>query len=422
MKCSLCSNYLSNKKKCLLCHKLFCSSICIESHFVFAHNKPINQNYINKNNNLQNHKNKNIIEQFKEEKKEKEKEDEIILQSPYLIPGILNLKRTYDQNYSLKNLVPVYEKDRNDIPKIIGNGSFGEVFLYMNKRNKKYYAVKHMEKKILIEKLNNLDSIYKEINIQSRIDHPNILPILFVNETISEFDIVLEYSSYGNLFHYIRKNKSLNESLSFRLFIQVVNAVFFLHKNNLIHRDIKPENILIFEKNHLKLCDFGWCAKIEEGEQRCTFCGTTEYMSPELVNHTEYSKEVDIWSLGILLFEMIHGYSPFRPDKPNFAAKDVVYNIRLHKLKFKKDVSEECMKLIYHLLDKNPNKRFKVEDIFNSEFVKYYEKMKFGFPSNSLVEEYKEKFENLKIKKKVYFNLNKELISYANTFLNKDLS
>ena len=105
--------------------------------------------------------------------------------------------------------------------------------------------------------------------------------------------------------------------MAFSLFIQVVNAVYFLHKNNLIHRDIKPENILIFENNIIKLCDFGWCVKLEEGEQRGTFCGTTEYMSPELVNHEEYSKEIDIWSLGVLLYEMVHGYSPFRPDKPN---------------------------------------------------------------------------------------------------------
>ena len=177
--------------------------------------------------------------------------------------------------------------------------------------------------------------------------------------------------------------------MAFSLFIQVVNAVYFLHKNNLIHRDIKPENILIFENNIIKLCDFGWCVKLEEGEQRGTFCGTTEYMSPELINHEEYSKEIDIWSLGVLLYEMIHGYSPFRPDKPNFNQRDVIENIRKHRLKFNNNISQKCKDLIYHLLDEEADKRYKIDDIFNSDFVKYYENKQFGFPDKFLVEKYK---------------------------------
>ena len=309
------------------------------------------------------------------------------IKSPYLVPGILNThKKSYDEKYNIENFIPIFE-DRK--PKIIGCGSFGKVFLVLNIINKKLYAIKHMDKNSLSTKLNSLEGIYKEIYIQSRIDHPNILPILYVNETTSEFDLILEYASGGSLFHYIREKQYLSEPLAFRLFIQVVNAVYFLHKNNFIHRDIKPENILLFDNNVIKLCDFGWCVRLEEGQQRITFCGTTEYMSPELVNHEEYSKEIDVWSLGVLLYEMVHGFSPFRPDKPNFNAKDVIKNIRLHKLKFHKYVSEECKELIYHLLDEDPNKRYKVEDIFNSDFVKFYEEKHFGFPDKYLIEKYK---------------------------------
>ena len=323
------------------------------------------------------------------------------IKSPYLIPGILNIQRiNYNEKYNLDNFIPIFE---NGKPKIIGCGSFGQVFLVMNTINKKLYAIKHMEKKSLSAKLDSFEGIYKEIYIQSRIDHPNILPILYVNETHSDFDLVLEYASGGSLFHYIRRKKYLTEPQAFSLFIQVINAIYFLHKNNFIHRDIKPENILLFENNIIKLCDFGWCVKLEEGQQRGTFCGTTEYMSPELVNHEEYSKEIDVWSLGILLYEMVHGYSPFRPDKPNFNAKDVIQNIRLHKLKFNKNITEECKQLIYHLLDEDPNKRFKVEDIFYSDFVKFYENKKYALPDKYLIEKYK--FKLAKAHSNLYYKL-----------------
>ena len=182
----------------------------------------------------------------------------------------------------------------------------------------------------------------------------------------------MEFAKHGNLYHYIKRNSYLSEEKSFKYFIQVVNAVYFLHKNDLIHRDIKPENILIFEDGIIKLCDFGWCTKLNGG-QRITFCGTVEYMSPEMVNKEEYSKEIDIWSLGILLYEMIHGYSPFRPDKPKFNMNDVIGNIKIKNLKFNNDISDECKELIIHLLDRDITKRYKIEDIYKSKFVKFYE-------------------------------------------------
>ena len=385
----------------------------MESHLFLFHKKnlllnmPINNNPIYTNDNYIQNNNKN----------------ENIVVSPYLIPGIFNKRRKYDEKYNLNNFISIFE---NEKPKIIGGGSFGQVFLVMNTINEKLYAIKHMSKKNLSSKLNSLEGIYKEIYIQSRIDHPNILPILNVKETSTDFHLVLEYASGGSLFQFIRKNKYLDEPLTFSLFIQVVNAVYFLHKNNLIHRDIKPENILLFENNTIKLCDFGWCVKLEEGQQRGTFCGTTEYMSPELVNHEEYSKEIDVWSLGILLYEMVHGYSPFRPDKPDFNAKDVIENIRLHKLQFHKSISEECKELIYHLLDEDPIKRYKVEDIFNSDFVKFYEKRKYAFPDSYLFEKYK--FKLSKCHTSSYHNYkvykNKTTIhskSFTNNIICKDI-
>ena len=318
MKCSNCYAILVSTYRCRYCPNHFCSLSCLDYHC--SKNHPEN-----------NITTVNIPQ----------------INSPYLIYGIINNSIIYDSFYSLKNFVPIY--DEYGKVKIIGSGSYGQVYLALHSINKKYYAIKHMDKKKLYSLLHSLSSIQKEIDIQSKIDHPNIVKLLFVKETNISYDLVMEYASDGSLFHYIRKFKGLNENKTFSLFIQVVNAVNFLHQNDLIHRDIKPENILMYENNVVKLCDFGWCVKLD-GHQRGTFCGTTEYMSPELVNHEGYGKEIDVWSLGVLLYEMIHGYSPFRPNKPKFNEKDVMENIKNHNLIFGRRVSDECKNLIYHLI------------------------------------------------------------------------
>ena len=356
MKCSNCYAILVSTYRCRYCPNHFCSLSCLDYHC--SKNHPEN-----------NITTVNIPQ----------------INSPYLIYGIINNSIIYDSFYSLKNFVPIY--DEYGKVKIIGSGSYGQVYLALHSINKKYYAIKHMDKKKLYSLLHSLSSIQKEIDIQSKIDHPNIVKLLFVKETNISYDLIMEYASDGSLFHYIRKFKGLNENKTFSLFIQVVNAVNFLHQNDLIHRDIKPENILMYENNVVKLCDFGWCVKLD-GHQRGTFCGTTEYMSPELVNHEGYGKEIDVWSLGVLLYEMIHGYSPFRPNKPKFNEKDVMENIKNHNLIFGRRVSDECKSLIYHLLDPNINNRYKVEDIYNSDFVKKYELMHYNYPDNNLVMKY----------------------------------
>ena len=374
MKCLNCQTDLISIFRCRYCSQTLCSLQCLEDH----------------------------CSKFHSMKKESLSNSSKI-NSPYLLQGFLNTSIIYDSFYSLDNFVPVY--DENGKVQIIGSGSYGQVYLALHILNKKYYAIKHMDKKKLFSLLHSLNSIQKEIDIQSKIDHPNIVKLLYVKETHISYDLVMEYASMGSLFHYIRKYKGLNENKTFSLFIQVVNAVNFMHSNDLIHRDIKPENILIFENNIIRLCDFGWCVKLE-GHQRGTFCGTTEYMSPELVNHQGYGKEIDVWSLGILLYEMIHGYSPFRPNKPKFNEKDVMENIKNHNLIFGKTVSEECQQLIYHLLDPDINKRYNVEDIYNSSFVKKYEKLHYSFPDANLVQHYNKQNINANIKNNENIDVN----------------
>ena len=356
MNCFSCSKNMQKEIKCSQCINIFCCDSCVAFHYIFYHQNEINVQDINNDNS---NNNLNINENKK---------------SPFITEGYFLKEIKYESIYDIKNFK---HQLVNGKPKLLGYGSFGNVFLEINKINKKFYAIKHIEKKRIYKALHTLDNIYNEIKIQSKICHPNIVKILYANESEKYFDIVLEYANKGNLFYYIQENENLSESKSFKIFIQIVNAVYFLHKNNFIHRDIKPENILLFDKNVAKLCDFGWCVEFND-EPRNTFCGTTEYMAPEMLNEKNYGKEIDIWSLGILLYEMLHGHSPFKPNKPNFNDKDVIKNIIYqNNIKYKNNLSKECIELMNHLIDKNIKRRYSLDDIINSEFVKKFEKLEY---------------------------------------------
>ena len=277
----------------------------------------------------------------------------------------------YNPIYELVNFSLVC--DENGQLRIIGNGTYGQVFLAQNNIDNKLYAIKHMEKKVIMNHLNDLSQIYSEINIQSRINHPNIIKLLYVKETETAFDLVMEYAPCGSLFEYVIKCKGLPEKVCYKYFIQIVNAIKFLHENNIIHRDLKPENILIFNANLVKLCDFGWAIQTEDELPGGSFIGTIEYMAPEIINFKNYGKEMDLWTLGILLYELIHAFSPFRPKKSKFDKSELIDNIKEHKIEFYLPLSDECKNLIISLLEVDPKKRCTIDEILNSDFVKMHE-------------------------------------------------
>ena len=405
MKCRNCFKVIFSQIKCNSCNNLFCSNSCLDSHLFINHRSA----------NLQ----KNKI--YEKPKIERINNNENIIPysifSPYITDGYISNQIKYESIYDLNNFIPVLEFNS---PKIIGIGSYGKVYLYRNITDKKLYAIKHLDKMILCKSIHTIKRIYDEINIQSRIHHQNIVRLLNVKENDKSIYLIMEYANTGSLFKYIRDKQCLSEEESFKFFSQIINAIYCLHKNDFIHRDIKPENILIFDNKVCKLCDFGCCVELN-GKQRSTYCGTTEYMSPEIVNKMEYSKEIDIWSLGILLYEMIHGYSPFNPNNEYYNTKEVIDKIKIHDLHFDINISKECKDLICHLLDKNAKNRYKIEDIFNSDFIKKYEKKKLYFTNEKYINNTNENKLNLKdIKKSNNTLLLSSLIENDN-LLNKTL-
>ena len=195
----------------------------------------------------------------------------------------------------------------------------------------------------------------------------------------------MEYVNKGSLHTLIQQtyqnSNSFTEKQAFKYFIQTVSAVYFLHENNLVHRDIKPENLLLDDKDQIKLCDFGWCVELTIGN-RITFCGTYEYMAPEIIKEMPYNHSIDTWSLGVLLYELLHGYSPFKskdsdssPSDQNENYSDIFKNIV--KVKFsidRKDISEDCVDLIHKLLSLDNKTRIKIKDILTHQWVTNFEK------------------------------------------------
>ena len=355
--CPTCSKEISTLKflKCKFCEQNFCSLTCLINHAQKHQSNPnLSTNLVNS---LKRRQSENLTEQYS-----------------FITSGDFRDRINFDKKYDFHNFTKVID---GIFPKQLGSGSFGRVFLVSHNETKELFALKTIEKRKIMMTYGKLDIIFDEINIHSKLNHQNIIKLYNVYEEDESIHIIMEYANNGNLYQLIKKEKNgFSESKAFEYFIQVINAVYYLHSNNIIHRDIKPENILIGDDNKLKLCDFGWAKELTL-ENRSTFCGTMEYMAPEIVGSENYDYSVDIWSLGILLYEMLFGHSPFTAN----AINDIIQNIKTHDLNYddnNKKISNSCKDLIQKLLNMNPQKRLKIKDILEHPFIKKHTK-KYSF-------------------------------------------
>ena len=155
-------------------------------------------------------------------------------------------------------------------------------------------------------------NIRREIKAHSAVIHPNVIKFYCYEMRDNKVFIILELAEKGNLFSYLRKlPKPLSNDEIREIYKKICLGVQAIHKAGIVHRDLKPENILLNKDLEPKICDFGWSTEIGKTEERGTFCGTYEYMAPEIYENEKYNGSVDVWSMGVLLYEMFHGYSPF---------------------------------------------------------------------------------------------------------------
>ncbi|KAM7534137.1 hypothetical protein Aperf_G00000115931 [Anoplocephala perfoliata] len=235
--------------------------------------------------------------------------------------------------------------------KTVGTGSFGRVCLAQHKRTKQYYAIKILCKAKIV-KLKQVEHTLNEKKILSCIDFPLIVALKSHFKDDVNLYMALEFINGGELFSLIRKEGKFKEDTARFYGAQVVLALEYLHSMDIAFRDLKPENLLIDSYGYLKLTDFGF-AKVVRG-RTWTLCGTPEYLAPEIILSKGYSRAVDWWAVGVLIFEMIAGYPPFFADQ----ALQVYEKIVAGKVRFPFFMSTDARALLSNLLQGDTTKRY----------------------------------------------------------------
>lgn len=221
-----------------------------------------------------------------------------------------------------------------EIGSVKGRGKYGVVFKARLKASKQTVALKVLAK-CELEKDHMSEQLRKEVEIHSRLKHPNIVQLLGYFDDPKRVYLVLEYAAGGELYRHMKKQRNgrFSEAQAAIYIAQLASGLSMCHRYNIIHRDVKPENLLLSSQGVLKLADFGWAVHDRRGyhhyheeiasgrvmgnlgTRRTTMCGTLDYLAPEMVNGRAYDEKVDNWTLGVLAYELIVGYPPFESDE-----------------------------------------------------------------------------------------------------------
>ncbi|CAH6723682.1 serine/threonine-protein kinase Sch9p [[Candida] jaroonii] len=255
-------------------------------------------------------------------------------------------------------IAKTYGPEDFEILRLLGKGTFGRVYQVKKKDNNRIYAMKVLSKKVIVKKKEIAHTI-GERNIlvrTSAAQSPFIVGLKFSFQTPTDLYLVTDYMSGGELFWHLQKEGRFPEDRAKFYIAELVLALEHLHDNDIVYRDLKPENILLDANGHIVLCDFGLSkANLNNDGTTNTFCGTTEYLAPEvLLDESGYTKMVDFWSLGVLIFEMCCGWSPFYAEN----TQQMYKNIAFGKVRFPKEIlSPEGRSFVKGLLNRNPKHR-----------------------------------------------------------------
>jgi len=250
----------------------------------------------------------------------------------------------------------------------IGKGSFSVVRKGRNKRTGKVYAIKCIQKRFI-----KVHLMEREILIMKSLKHPHILPLIEVFEDKEYIFLVLELVTGGELFDRIVEQGSYSEKDASNIVFQILQAVEYLHNQGVVHRDLKPENLLVKDSTndhgiHIYVADFGLSRGFQDNQTLNTYCGSPEYVAPEVLACVPYEKAVDLWSIGVITYILLTGFLPFY-DKNHAVLFEKIQNVD-YNWDDCPEVSPKAKHFIQHLLVKDPKKRYNVEKALSHPWVK----------------------------------------------------
>mmetsp|Transcript_78375 Transcript_78375/g.229747 ORF Transcript_78375/g.229747 Transcript_78375/m.229747 type:complete len:402 (+) Transcript_78375:53-1258(+) len=269
-----------------------------------------------------------------------------------------------------------------EFEKLLGKGFFGEVWqarVRQSGSDRPLAAVKRIRlAHVAAHGLTH--QLQREIGILYSLQHPRCIRLHSHFDHNGSTYLVLEFASGGTLWQRLSRVGSFEPQLAARYFAETCDALCYLHglPEKVVHRDIKPENILLDGEDHVKLADFGWAHAMQNDKLR-TFCGTLEYLPPEMLRHSGHDESADMWNMGVLLFELTTGLSPFRA-----VDKEATYRLILRAvLKYPAGLDEDARDLISRLCRKRPSERPSAKEAAEHRFVAKFAAAKEAAPANA---------------------------------------
>jgi len=250
-----------------------------------------------------------------------------------------------------------------DLLSVIGKGSFGKVLQVRKKDSGRIYAMKVLNKKNILEN-RELEHTKTEKSILQKLAHPFLVNLIYSFHTSDKLYFVMDFINGGELFYHLQKEQKFTPDRVRFYCAEIVLGIEYLHNSGVIYRDLKPENILLTDEGHIILTDFGISKEgLEADDARtATFCGTPEYLAPEVLQGKGYTKAIDWWSFGTLMFEMLTGLPPFYSQD----VQQMYFKIMHAKLEFPDTLDQDHTRSILNgLLERDPSKR-----LADAKFIK----------------------------------------------------
>ncbi|XP_031850262.1 AKT serine/threonine protein kinase isoform X3 [Nomia melanderi] len=252
-----------------------------------------------------------------------------------------------------KKVVCIRTLENFEFLKVLGKGTFGKVILCREKATGHLYAIKILRKEVIIRK-HEVAHALTENRVLRTTNHPFLISLKYSFQTADRLCFVMEYVNGGELFFHLRRVRRFGEDRTRFYGAEIISALGYLHSQGIIYRDLKLENLLLDKEGHIKIADFGLCKEdITYGRTTKTFCGTPEYLAPEVLEDNDYGRAVDWWGVGVVMYEMICGRLPFyNKDHDKLFSLIVMGEVR-----FPRTISIEAKDMLGGLLIKDPSKR-----------------------------------------------------------------